>query len=55
VDVDHRMSKTLDTGCLFAMEMPDLCTTPLICTTVESVSNHILTGGTFAIEIKVTV
>jgi len=49
------MSKTLDKGSLFAVEMPDLCTIPLRCAAMDSVSDCILPGSTFAIEIKVTV
>jgi len=51
--VGHRLPKASDTGCLFALEMPDLCTVPRICTTAESLPRHVLPGSTFAVEIKV--
>jgi len=35
--------------------MPDLCTIPLTCTAIESLSDCILPNSTFAVEIKVTV
>ena len=39
---------------MHAVEMPDLCTVPLVCTMAESVPDHVFHGSTFAIEIKVT-
>ena len=51
--VGHRLPKTLDTQCLFAVEMPDLCTVPRSCTTAQSLPCHAFTGSTFAVEIKV--
>ena len=51
--VGHRLPKALDMSCLFAVEMPDLCTVPRICTTAESLPYHIFQGSTFAVEIKV--
>jgi len=53
VYVDHRVSKTIDVGHSFVVEMPDLCTVPVVCTAAKSLPDHFVTDSTFSVEIKV--
>lgn len=51
--IADRLSKTVDVSCLFAVEMPDLCTVPLNCTSKQSLPDCIVPEHTIAVEIKV--